>query len=142
MDTFCSACHGQFHGSPGDANIGGSQAVLEDFIRHPTSKQVIGAATAGGNSSLSRYVGNTTKVKVYANDRTAYTDATPGCVTCHKAHGNQNPFGLVFLNGNAASVGEQGGLASGSIEMQNGYGVGYRSLCGQCHSQGAAAGSS
>jgi len=138
MDTFCSACHGDFHGGTGDVNIGGGVlgATADGFIRHPTSKQVIGAATAGGHSALTRFVANTTKVKVYASDRAAYSDAQPGCVSCHKAHGNQNPFGLVFLNRNAASVGEEGGYATGQVEMANGYGVGYRNLCGQCHSQG------
>ena len=141
MDTFCSACHGDFHGGPGDSNIGASSGALDGFIRHPTSRVVIGASGAqgyGGHSALSRYTGATTKVKVYASDRAGFTDATPGCVTCHKAHGNQNPFGLVFLNRTAASVGEEGGYKAGDVEMSNGYGVGYRNLCGQCHSQGAS----
>lgn len=138
LDTFCSACHGDFHGGPTDANIGSTVigAGATDFLRHPTSKQVIGAAALGGQSSLTRFVANTTKVKVYANDRVAWTDAKPGCITCHKAHGNQNPFGLVFLNRNAATVGEEGGYATGQVEMANGYGVAYRNLCGQCHGQG------
>jgi hypothetical protein len=138
MDTFCSACHGDFHGETGDANIGGGVlgATADGFIRHPTGGQVIGAATAGGHSALSRYTTATTRVKVYANDRVAWTDAQPGCVTCHKAHGNQNPFGLIFLNRNAATTGEQGGYATGQVEMPNGYGQGYRNLCGQCHGQG------
>lgn len=137
LDTFCSSCHGDFHGSPGDVNIGGSVAVMEGFIRHPTSKTVIGTAGTqgyGGHSALSRYAGATTKVKVYANDRTAWTDATPGCVTCHKAHGNQNPFGLVFLSRTAASVGEEGGYGAAQLQTQA---TGYRNLCGQCHSQGS-----
>jgi hypothetical protein len=139
MDTFCSACHGDFHGGPGDTNIGASAAALDGFIRHPTSKTVIGASGTqgyGGHSALSRYVGATAKVKVYASDRVGYTDATPGCPTCHKGHGNQNPFGLIFLSRNAASVGEQGGYGTGQVEMANGYGQGYRNLCGQCHGQG------
>jgi mono/diheme cytochrome c family protein len=139
IDTFCSACHGDFHGGPGDANIGASAAALDGFIRHPTGKTVVGASGTqgyGGHSALSRYTGATTKVKVYASDRTGFTDATPGCVTCHKSHGNQNPFGLIFLSRNAASVGEEGGYATGQVEMANGYGQGYRNLCGQCHGQG------
>jgi hypothetical protein len=137
VDTFCSACHGTFHGSPGDANIGTTAAALDGFIRHPTSKTVIGASGAlgnGGHSALSRYTGATTKVKVYANDRTGYTDASPGCVSCHKAHGNQNPFGLVFLSRNASTVDEQGGFGAGQTQNQA---VGYRNLCGQCHGQGS-----
>lgn len=139
MDTFCATCHGNFHGGAGDANIGATAAVLDGFIRHPTSQVTIGASGTqgyGGHSALSRYTGATTKVKVYASDRAGYTDATPGCVSCHKAHGNQNPFGLIFLSRTAAAVGEEGGYATGQVEMANGYGVGYRNLCGQCHGQG------
>lgn len=138
LDTFCGACHGDFHGAPGDATVGGSAAAMHEFIRHPTGRAVIGTASSqgyGGTSSLSRFVGATTKVKVYSS-ATGYTDATPGCVSCHKAHGNQNPFGLVFLNRTAASVNEEGGYATGQVEAANGYQVGYRNLCGQCHGQG------
>jgi hypothetical protein len=149
MDTFCSACHGDFHGGTGDANIGGGTVGVgaQDFIRHPTSKQVIGIAANGGQSALSRYVNaagsGQTRVKVYTTDYVGFTDATPGCVTCHKAHGNQNPFGLVFLaRQSATSYGtgdayESGGLATGETETLAGYGQGYRNLCGQCHGQGA-----
>ena len=138
MDTFCASCHGDFHGGPGDVGIGASAAVLDGFIRHPTSQVTIGASGVqgyGGHSSLSRYVANTTKVRVYASDRTGYTDATPGCVSCHKAHGNQNPFALVYLNGNAASVDEQGGWKTGQVGIGTDQ-QGTRNLCGQCHSQG------
>ncbi len=136
MDTLCAACHGDFHGGPGDINIGASAAVLDGFIRHPTSQVAIGAAGAqgyGGHSSLTRYVANTTKVKVYASDRTAFTDASPGCVSCHKPHGNQNPFGLFFLNRNATSVNEEGGWGTGQTPS---VAQGARNLCGQCHGQG------
>ncbi len=140
MDTFCGACHGNFHGGPADTNIGATVAALDGFIRHPTSQVTLGAAGAqgyGGHSSLARYVGNTTKTRVYATDRAGYTDASPGCVSCHKGHGNQNPFGLFFLNGTSSSVTEEGGWASGQTPSNA---QGYRNLCGQCHGQGAAAG--
>ncbi len=136
MDTFCASCHGNFHGGPGDTAIGATAAALDGFIRHPTSQVTIGAAGTqgyGGHSSLSRFVGATTKVRVYASDRTAYTDASPGCVSCHKAHGNQNPFGLIFLSRSATSVGEQGGFDATQTQNQM---QGYRNLCGQCHGQG------
>ncbi len=136
IDTFCAACHGQFHGGPGDAAIGASAAVLDGFIRHPTSQVTLGAAGTqgyGGHSSLTRYVANVTKARVYASDRAGYTDASPGCVSCHKGHGNQNPFGLVFLNRNATSVGEEGGWGTGQTQNTA---TGQRNLCGQCHGQG------
>lgn len=136
MDTFCATCHGNFHGGAGDAGIGATPAALDGFIRHPTSAVTIGASGTqgyGGHSSLTRFVANTTKVRVYASDRAGYTDATPGCISCHKAHGNQNPFGLVFLNRNAVSVGEEGGYGTGQTQDIP---TAYRNLCGQCHGQG------
>jgi hypothetical protein len=134
----CAACHANFHGGPGDTTIGGLPGAgnLEAFLRHPTAQTTIGAAGAagyGGHSSLSRFVANTTKVKVNTTDYAGYTNASPFCLTCHKAHGNQNPFGLIFLNRNATSVDEQGGYGAGQVAST---GEAYRNLCGQCHSQG------
>jgi hypothetical protein len=141
IDAFCASCHGDFHGGPADATISNGQTVagLDGFIRHPTSVIVIGASGAagyGGHSALARYTGATTKVKVLANDQATFTDASPTCISCHKSHGNQNPFGLIFLNRAATAIGEEGGYATGQVEMANGYGQGYRNLCGQCHGQG------
>jgi predicted CXXCH cytochrome family protein len=136
LDSFCGGCHGKFHGGAGDAGTGGqaTAAALDGFARHPTSQVTIGAAGAqgyGGHSALSRYTGATNKVKVYASDRVGFTDASPGCVSCHKAHGNQNPFGLVFMSRTTGTPGEQG-----SADGQDIVG-GQRNLCGQCHGQGS-----
>ena len=54
-------------------------------------------------------------------------DVTPTCITCHKAHGNGNPFGLIFRAGSGAPT-EDGDTDGSSL----------RDLCGQCHVQGAA----
>jgi cytochrome c553 len=136
MDTFCAACHGNFHGGPADSSIGGVGTPAEEFIRHPTSQVSIGAL-GGGHSQLARFVAATSKVKVYTTDYVGYTNTSPGCVSCHKAHGNQNPFGLVFLSRFATAPGEEGGRGpTDPIEAPNGYQVGYRNLCGQCHGQG------
>jgi cytochrome c553 len=132
IDTQCAACHGNFHGGPGNTEIGGTATVFSDFIRHPTSATTIGTQ-GSGHSTLTRYTAAVTKVKTYS-DAAGYTDASPGCITCHKAHGNKNPFGLVFLSRNAASVGEEGGYGAAQTPNQM---VGYRNLCGQCHGQGS-----
>jgi cytochrome c553 len=138
LDTFCSACHGDFHGGEDDANIGGnvSGPAFIDFERHPTSDATIGAV-GGSHSNLTLYTSATAQVKTYS-DVAGQTDATPGCVSCHKAHGNQNPFGLFLLNGAAATVDEDGGYGGtlGAAESIAGYGVGLMNLCGQCHAQG------
>ncbi len=136
MGSFCAACHASFHGGPGDTNIGASPGALDGFIRHPTAQTTLGAAGAqgyGGHSSLSRYVGASKKAKVGTRDFTAYTDATPLCVSCHKGHGNQNPFGLIFLARSATTVNDEGGYASGQTTDTP---TGLRNLCGQCHGQG------
>ena len=132
LGSFCAACHANFHGGPGDANIGGTGNPAEEFERHPTAQVSIGAL-GGGHSNLARYVAATTKVKVATNDYTNFTSSSPLCVTCHKAHGNQNPFGLIFQNRDSTAVDEQGGLATGQVPGND---TGIRNLCGQCHVQG------
>ena len=132
IGTFCAACHANFHGGPGDATVGGTGTPAEEFIRHPTAQVSIGALS-GGHSSLSRYVAATTKVKGLTKNYTTYAETSPGCITCHKAHGNQNPFGLIFLNRFATSVNEEGGLGQGQVANLE---TGMRNLCGQCHGQG------
>jgi cytochrome c553 len=136
IDAQCAFCHGNFHGGPGDATIQlPGFPGNEEFIRHPTSETTIGTM-GGGHSSLTRYTTATTKVKTYATAGD-FSDASPGCVSCHKAHGNQNPFGLVFLNRNSVAPDEQGGWATGQTPDPAGqYTQGYRNLCGQCHGQG------
>ncbi len=147
----CASCHANFHGGPGDSTVGGAPGAgnLEGFLRHPTAQVNIGASGAagyGGHSTLSRFTGATTKVKVTSDNSGAsgtdgsFTDASPFCLTCHKGHGNQNPFGLIFLSRNATVAydatpesPEGGGWdATQAHTIQEGY----RNLCGQCHGQG------
>lgn len=128
----CQTCHGQFHGGPTDTEIGGTGTPPEAFKRHPTAGVAIGALT-GGHSNLARFAGATTKVKVATADFTGYANSSPICQSCHKSHGNQNPFGLIFLSRSAASVDEQGGFATGETANNE---TGLRNLCGQCHVQG------
>ena len=70
-----------------------------------------------------------------AQNAGGFTDATPGCVSCHKAHGNQNPFGLFYLGRTPSGTpNEQGALMAGQVAMTDQ--IGTRNLCGQCHGQG------
>jgi len=144
IGSFCATCHANFHGGPGNSPIGGSpgNGNLEGFLRHPAAQTTIGASGAagyGGHSSLTRFVANTTKVKANTTNHVTYADASPFCLTCHKAHGNQNPFGLIFLSRNATAFDpgpegpEQGGW---DATQPHTTAEGYRNLCGQCHSQG------
>lgn len=131
LDVFCATCHGRFHGGPGDASIGGTSGLPAAFLRHPTSQAVIGGAAAlgqGTHSSLSRFIAGTARVRVYAS-QADLSDATPGCISCHKAHGNRNPFALIFLGRGGGTITEQGTTTSPT--------AGLPQLCGQCHEQGA-----
>lgn len=130
---WCKKCHTDFHGTVGSTEIGGTGTPPQHFDRHPTAGVDIGAV-GGGHSSKSVF-GFATKqswVKVMTSTgiwkpaiNTDVTDHTPSCFTCHKAHGNQNAFGLIQMDPNAAVVTEEG-TAAGT----------YKHLCKQCHSQG------
>jgi hypothetical protein len=132
--TWCSDCHKNFHGAVGGPEIGGNVTTGE-FIRHPQAGVDIGGI-GGGHSSRSTFEAKLYRVRVMTNDTTvgwgpygtaytAPTDVTPTCLTCHKAHGNKRPFGLIFANG------QTGGTPLG----EDGDGS-YRTLCKQCHVQG------
>ena len=58
------------------------------------------------------------------NGTVADGTVTPSCMSCHKGHGNANPFGLIFMTGSGANV------------TENGDGGVYKDLCRQCHVQG------
>ncbi len=130
IGAFCAGCHTNFHGTPGDPNtVGGvaSGSGYIEFLRHPTAGVNIGAV-GGGNSSLTLYNSHTNKVKVMSssgNWNPALGDATPTCVSCHKAHGNGNAFGLIYRSG-SGTLTENG---------DSGATYGYENLCGQCHVQ-------
>lgn len=128
MARFCAGCHDLFHGRPGsDAHIGGvaSGASFVEFVRHPTAGVDIGGAGGGARSNLSVFASKTNRVKVMSEIgvwSTPGRDVTPTCITCHKAHGNDNTFGLIFRSGRGA-ITENGDTHGRALE----------DLCRQCH---------
>lgn len=129
---YCKQCHTNFHGSSSDANMRNTAAATQtEWLRHPTADANIGALI-GGHSSLSKFTGQAYRVQVMSSTGNwgtwgaaftgAPTDLTPSCMSCHKAHGNQRAFGLIWATGEA-NPGE------------NGDGTNYKILCGQCHVQ-------
>jgi hypothetical protein len=127
MGKFCARCHGQFHGSSSEAHMRDTTAPAgTNWFRHPTADANIGGVDDSTHSSLSTFEGHTSRVKVMdpgGDWLNPSGDETPTCITCHKAHGNKNPFGLIYLTG------------SGSI-TEEGDGSDVRDLCKQCHVQG------
>lgn len=144
----CAACHGSFHGAVDGANIGGESttpvagfsSAYEKFNRHPVGNVRMGSVGGGHSDPVaSRYaaVANGARVKTYADDQTGFTDAAPGCISCHKAHGNGQPFGLIFANRTITTgITEEGTLAANATPTGAQTAEGQRALCGQCHKQG------
>ncbi|MCB9897963.1 MAG: hypothetical protein H6825_08165 [Planctomycetes bacterium] len=132
MARFCAGCHDLFHGQPGvDANIGGTRtgASFTQFLRHPTSGVDIGAVGGEWSSSM-LFASHDNRVKVMSRAGLwdpPGSDVTPSCMSCHKAHGNGNAFGLILRSGRGVPT-EDGDTHGGSLEH----------LCGQCHAQAAA----
>ncbi len=136
---FCQGCHTRFHGTVGSSEIGGT-LTGGAFLRHPNAQVNIGALGAG-HSSIALYDTAVSRVHVMSSSDTDYFSKpgagtftaadglTPSCFSCHKGHGNQNPFGLIFLARDSSLVTEQG--TSGVTSD-----IGIRNLCGQCHVQG------
>jgi len=131
---WCGACHTNFHGSGGDANMGGASGGTGSsnaypWKRHPVADVNIGQAGVTHISSLARFTSLTNRVKVMDsqglwNGTTADNTVTPSCFSCHKSHGNKNGFGLIFMKG------------TGTVTEEGDGGV-LKDLCRQCHSQGA-----
>ncbi|MFC1713265.1 cytochrome c3 family protein [Candidatus Poribacteria bacterium] len=136
MGAWCGQCHGEFHGTVESENIGGTVAAGH-FKRHPTAGVDIGDL-GGGHSNLSRFGGHRNRLKVmdpngdWGDDAVgdpwldANADLTATCITCHKAHGNKNAFGLIYMLGTGATVDEEGDDGDNPTQM-----------CQQCHVQGA-----
>lgn len=133
IGAWCGGCHGDYHGSSTDGNMNNAT----DWVRHPTADANIGGGDTGG-TNLELFadgiagVTKTTDVKVM--DPTSLwdgtsTNLTPTCLSCHKAHGNQNPFGLVYM-GQTGTITEEG--------TADGVTTGAESLCHQCHGQGTS----
>jgi hypothetical protein len=134
--AWCSTCHVDFHGSGGAANMGGASGGTgstnaNPWKRHPTADVNIGASgsTATYISSLSQFNSHTNKVKVMDSQglwdgTTADNTVTPSCFSCHRGHGTQNAFGLIFMKGTGTAT-------------EDGDGGQHRDLCRQCHTEGA-----
>lgn len=140
--AWCQTCHTDFHGAGGAANMGGitmgwsNPAGGVPWKRHPTSDVNIGSVGGTHISSLTQFNNHVNRVKVMDsqglwNGTAGDNTVTPSCMSCHKAHGNKNSFGLIFMAGNGA-VTEQGDDGATLSD-----GAKYISLCRQCHAQGS-----
>jgi hypothetical protein len=136
--AWCRGCHTDFHGSAGDAWMGGvvSGASWQQWKRHPNAQVNIGTFNHG-HSADGTFGSRRYRVQVMSPTgdwgpqamtwASPATDLTPSCMSCHKAHGNKNPFGLVYMRTDT--------LGTGWSEEGDG-GTTPKGLCKQCHVQG------
>jgi len=128
MGDWCKSCHTNMHGSGGAPNMGGwsgGDNGSHPWLRHPTCDVNIGQNSAE-NSSLVQFQSHTNRVKVMSHSGNwgSGADVSSTCISCHKGHGNQNAFGLIYMSG-TGTLTEQGDTG----------GTQARDLCGQCHIQ-------
>jgi hypothetical protein len=139
MNTYCSNCHGNSHA------VACADCGLET-LRHPTTGVAAGAAASataftaafigatvdnGGTVSIAmnNAQGDIVRAVFTATARNAYE---AGCLSCHKAHGNDRVFGLIFPSHVGTSTDTENGDAP--IDQNGNYSVRY--LCVTCHSMG------
>lgn len=116
----CKACHVQFHGVVTGPEIG-------QYHRHPTGGANLSASFAGRLATKVNQVQCLSPTGKKAGTYLATdTDLSPSCMTCHKGHGNQNAFGLVYM------------LGTGTKTEEGDAGVDMRNSCRQCHSRGGS----
>ena len=144
---WCGSCHGEFHGAPTTSYTN----ILEngEIVRHPT------AGVDGGVAASWAVADPLHRLKVMDNTlgwaaSAQNTSMTPSCFTCHKSHGNQNKFGLVFVipKGGASNDTPASPVVSASDTRLNpptrtahmteeGDGGQYRDMCRNCHGMGS-----
>lgn len=114
LSIWCATCHKMIHGIGGDAHMGGSPSGdydgMHSWIQHPT----IGITLSRGvrNGHINDFYWWSKKIK----SRPPYvsasgdigtpfsSDNTPFCGTCHKAHGSDNIYSLIFSNPNTPEL--------------------------------------
>ena len=141
---WCGTCHGNFHGNLTSANI--EQAGI--VVRHPTAGVNL-SPTSWKITDATHRLKVMDKAAQWATAGTASADMTPSCFTCHKSHGNQNRFGLIFVIPQADASGPTAPLpASSTIDprlanatrlasmTEEGDGGLQRELCRNCHGMG------
>ena len=162
MNNFCGSCHGQFHGEPGDAAIGGEDAALAfpgetgyqagafaEFLRHPTAGVYVGQVSIHGHSTPPTLnTDGTARDSFYNVPNRVKAAVTTGAPTTWPANGYGNgmvageratPMCISCHNAHGSSkpFGLRFLIAKGTeSDLENGSGK-YRNLCGQCHSQGS-----
>ena len=141
---WCGVCHGNFHGNLTSTNI----EVGGHVVRHPTAGVNMGSTTSWKITDPTHRLKVMDKAGQWAA-ATASTDMTPSCFSCHKSHGNQNRFGLIFVLPQGDNSSPTAALPAGTTidprltaptrvaaMTEEGDGGQYRDMCRNCHGMG------
>lgn len=115
-EQFCVSCHTNVHSN---SSTGG------DWLKHPTvgySK----AYTTGTVSPLKTLGG-----QPIGGQTEPIVAGQASCVTCHKAHGSDHTFGLIYDNRTTAALEDSPATPTGSNSI--------RMTCKHCHDKGLTA---
>ncbi|MGA1864336.1 MAG: hypothetical protein ACMUHX_04675, partial [bacterium] len=116
LSAWCAGCHMDFYGAGGDVNMGGSTSgdtrgnTFDTWIRHPTKGITLSEGVTNGHidgtaenglgywwssNILSRppYI----SPSGYIGSKSS-SDNETGCISCHKAHGSDKLYCLIFDN--------------------------------------------
>ena len=116
---WCGGCHTEMHGNWLGGSGGGGGHNSGGLPEHPVEDEDLETDMVLRYNSLVNRVKVTSEIGLWSP---AGRDASPTCITCHKAHGNGNPRGLIFRSGTGILTenGDTGGTSQGN-------------LCRQCH---------
>ncbi len=146
---WCGGCHTDFHGSPGDSNMGGAPGNGDDntgspWLRHPVRDVSIDRANTNLHADKSNWVNNVTagiRIRAVNPDNAepniTTADEQPFCLTCHYAHGGGNPDTVAdtaYNHTNLVKLDNSGNLNISASYNDNNGGF-LRNVCEQCHNQ-------
>jgi hypothetical protein len=121
---WCQGCHTDFHGNEASPNM-----YSGGWLRHPSAEANISSSRMKTRFQTRLYrpqVMSPTGNWGVQGDTTAWnapSDLTPSCFSCHKGHGNNNAFGLIYMTGNQP-------------RSENGDAISEPATCKTCHTQG------
>lgn len=134
MNGYCATCHGFFHG---DANTQADDfATSQNFVRHPTTGiRRVDVSEAADNAEFS-----IVRPAWVATENAGAFEAA--CLSCHKGHGNQRGYGLIYPDPTVAGARdyENGNAAAGAAGSPYAGQYPLRNLCSTCHEEGQEAG--
>lgn len=119
--SWCGGCHNRIHKNVLGGDGGGPDGS-PGLHEHPVRKKNLENSMIDRQNSLTNRVKLMREIGIWDP---VGRDATPTCITCHKAHGNGNPFGLIYRSG-TGTLTEDGD--TGGTSQEN--------LCLQCHDSG------